>query len=100
METKLPEFLREYFWDVNFDELEADKHWFLITKRVLDRGSTGPVRWLINQYGQGKIKEVVQTTRDLDVKTANFWADMLGLNKNKVPCLNKPYSPIHFGLYS
>lgn len=39
-------------------------------------------------------------TKDLARPTGNFWADILRLDKNEVPCLQKPYFPIHFGLSS
>ena len=100
MSEKLPEFLRQYFWDVDFGELDGQKDAFFITKRVLDRGTTQALSWVISEYGVDKIRQVVTSTRDLDRSTANFWADMLIINKEEVPCLNKPYSPIHFGLYS
>ena len=97
---QVPEFFRSYFWDVDFDDLEVKKHSFLIIKRVLDRGDLGDIRWLIKTYGKGEIKKVVMETKDLARPTGNFWADILGIEKNKVPCLQKPYSPIHFGLSS
>lgn len=100
MKEKLPEFLRQYFWDVDFGELDGQKDAFFITKRVLDRGTTQALSWVISEYGVDKIRQVVTGTRDLDRSTANFWADILVIKKEEVPCLNKPYSPIHFGLYS
>lgn len=98
--TTLPEFLRAYFWDVKFEELEVERHAFLVIKRVLDRGNFRDIRWLVKTYGRDKIRKVVMTTRDLARPTANFWADILGLDKTRVPCLQKPYFPIHFGLSS
>ena len=98
--TQVPEFLRSYFWDVAFEELEVKKHASFITKRVLDRGNLFDIRWLIKTYGRDEIKKVVMETRDLARPTGNFWADMLALDKRQVPCLQKPYSPIHFGLSS
>jgi len=95
-----PAFLRPYFWDVAFEELEIKTHIFLIIKRVLDRGNLQDIRWLIQTYGKGAIKKVVMETKDLARPTGNFWADMLGIDKHQVPCLQKPYSPIHFGLSS
>jgi hypothetical protein len=97
---QVPEFLRSYFWDVKFEELGVEKNAFLIIKRVLDRGNLHDIRWLVKIYGRDEIKKVVMKTRDLARPTGNFWADMLGLNKRKVPCLQKPYSPIQFGLSS
>lgn len=98
--VQIPEFLRQYFWDVPFEKLEIKKHAFLVIKRVLDRGNLSDIRWLIKTYGKDKIKKVVMETRDLSRPTGNFWADILGIDKNQVPCLQKPYSPIHFGLSS
>lgn len=97
---QIPKFLQSYFWDVTYEELEVDKNAFLIIKRVLDRGNLRDVCWLIKTYGADGIKKVVMGTRDLARPTGNFWADTLGLDKNLVPCLQKPYSPIHFGLFS
>ena len=99
-QTNLPKSLRPYFWDVQFEELEKDKHSFFVTKRVLDRGKTDDLLWVIDTYGLAMIKQVVLETRDLSRPTGDFWADLLGLDKNALPCLQKPYSPIHFGLYS
>ena len=98
--NQLPEFLRFFFWDVEFKELEVEKHAFLVIKRVLDRGNLRDIRWLVATYGKDEIKKVIMETRDLSRPTGNFWADILGIDKNKVPCLQKPYFPIHFGLSS
>lgn len=99
-QEKLPKFLREYFWDVKFEDMSVDKSAAFVIKRVLDRGTTSHVNWVLDTYGTDAIKEVLLTTRDLSRPTGNFWADILGLDKKKLPCLQKPYSPIHFGLYS
>ena len=98
--TKPPKSLRPLFWDVVFEELVVEKHAFLIIKRILDRGSLSDIRWLLKTYGKDEIRKVVMETRDLSRPTGNFWADILDINKNKVPCLQKPYFPIHFGVSS
>lgn len=98
--TQIPESFRSYFWDVNFEDLETKKHTFLIIKRVLDRGNLRDIRWLIRTYGKDVIGKVVMDTKDLSRSTGNFWADILGIAKDQVKCLQKPYFPIHFGLSS
>lgn len=95
-----PEFLRAYFWDVEFEKLGIKRNTFFIIKRVLDRGNFRGIRWLVKTYGKDEIKKVVTKTRDLSRPTGNFWADILDIDKKQVPCLQKPYSPIHFGLSS
>ena len=98
--TPLPQFLRPYFWDVAFENLDVKTHSFLVIKRVLDRGNLRDIRWLVKTYEIDSIKKVIMKTKDLARPTGNFWADMLGLDKTQLPCLQKPYSPIHFGLSS
>ena len=98
--TQIPQSLHSLFWDVDFEKIRLKTHAFLIIKRVLDRGNLGDIRWLVTTYGKEAIKKVVMETKDLARPTGNFWADLLGLPKNKVACLQKPYSPIHFGLSS
>jgi len=41
--VELPEYLRSYFWDMNFDLLNFKKSKTFILKRVLDRGDTKAV---------------------------------------------------------
>lgn len=96
----MPKFLKTYFWDVDFDVLNLEKSKTFILKRVLDRGDTQAINWLKENYTKDEIKELLFFTRDISAKTANFWADYLKLDHKKVPCLQKPYSRIPFGLSS
>ena len=98
--SKLPSSFKQYFWDVDFDKLDKETHVFLVIKRVLDRGNTQDIKWLIKNYGFKEIKKVVLSTKDLSRVTGFLWADVLGLSYQNLPCLLKPYSPIHFGLFS
>ncbi|KKS32544.1 MAG: hypothetical protein UU93_C0006G0023 [Candidatus Amesbacteria bacterium GW2011_GWA2_42_12] len=98
--TKLPEFLKPYFWDVEFDSIQLQKSGYFVIKRVLDRGDTKSVLWLRKNFSDREIAEVLSKSKDLSRPTGNFWADILHLDKTQLPCLIKPYSRIHFGLYS
>ena len=100
MEDKLPESFKPYFWDIEFEKITVGNSPKLIIKRVLDRGNTFAIKWLRKNFSDEQIKEVLMTSRDLSSPTGNFWADLLELDKSQMPCLNKPYTPIHFGLYS
>ncbi|MBI4004984.1 hypothetical protein HY358_02515 [Candidatus Roizmanbacteria bacterium] len=97
---ELPQSFQSYFWDVEFEKLEIKRSAHLIIKRVLDRGNLSDIRWLLKTYGKDEIKKVVMGTKDLARPTGNFWADILCVDKTQVPCLQKPYFPIHFGLSS
>lgn len=97
---KLPVFLKQYFWDVDFDGLKLEESRTFILKRVLDRGDTKALNWLMGNFTKDEIKGLLFFTRDISQKTANFWADYLKIDRKKVPCLQKPYSRIQFGLSS
>ena len=97
---KLPAFLKQYFWDVDFNSLDIETSKTFILKRVLDRGNDQALVWLMENYTKVDIKDLLLTTHDLSTKTANFWADYFKLDHKKVPCLQKPYSRIQFGLSS
>lgn len=97
---KLPEFLKQYFWDVDFDILSLEKSRTFILKRVLDRGDTTALSWLMDNFTKAEIKNLLQISRDISAKTGKFWADYLELDPKKVLCLQKPYSRIQFGLSS
>lgn len=99
-QKKLPESFRGYFWDVDFDSLTLENTPILILKRIIDRGDTNAIRWMRRYYSKEQIKKLLLLTRDLSQKSANFWADLLGIDHKKVRCLQKPYSPIQFGLSS
>jgi len=97
---KLPAFLKKYFWDTDFEKMDFERSKVFILKRILDRGNDQALRWLLQHYTREDIKQLLLTTRDLSAKTANFWTEYLGLDHKKVPCLQKPYSRIQFGLSS
>lgn len=97
---KLPHFLKPYFWDVSFNKIDPEISKTFILKRILDRGDNKAIKWVLEHYTKEDIKQLLLTTKDLSAKTANFWADLLNIDRKKVPCLQKPYSRIQFGLSS
>ncbi len=97
---KIPDFFKEYFWDVNFPSLDANANKTFVIKRVLDRGNTSALKWLLQNYTLVDIKNTIIKSRDISAKTANFWASLLKIDRDKIACLQKPYSPTQFGLSS
>ena len=95
-----PPSFKDYFWDMDIATLDPKKHAFLIMKRVLDRGQTSDVQWVIKTYGEDAVKDLLAHTKDLSRPTAIYWATRLGVEVKNVLCLQKPYSRTHFGLSS
>lgn len=95
--TKLPEFLRPYFWDVKFEDVDIQKNPPFVLKRIIDRGNTRALMWAMRRFTLNDVQNLITSSRDLSARTANFWAYVLGIDPKRVPCLQKPYSRIPFG---
>jgi len=88
---KLPSFLKKYFWNVDFSELNLEEDSFFVITRILEYGDIKSLCWLFKHTNRIQIKEVVIKSRELSPKTANFWSLFLNLDKNKILCLKKSY---------
>jgi hypothetical protein len=88
---KLPAFLKKYFWEVDFGEIDPNKHSSFIIERILELGDKKATSWLIKNFDKETIKKILCTTRKLSPKTAIFWSQILGVDKGKIRCLQKSY---------
>ena len=100
MNEKLPEFLRPFFWDVDFGELDRVAASNFILKRIIDRGDARAWKWAQGRYSLEQIKELMIHTRDMSRKSARFWSMILNLDPQTVPCLYKPYSRMPFAVFN
>lgn len=91
---KLPKFLKEYFWEIDFESLDRDKYPMYVIKRILEYGDEMAIKWMGKNFSLDEIKEVVCNTRDLSLISASFWAVVLDIDKKGVRCLSKPYLEI------
>ena len=89
--NSLPRFLKKYFWDVEFSDIDKKGNSRFIIERILEYGDKKTVRWLFKNYSLKEIKGVIYKTRFLSHRSLFFWTIFLNLNKNKVKCLKKPF---------
>ena len=87
----LPQFLEKYFWDVDFSKLNKKTHSQFIIERILEYGDEKAVRWMRRNFKLNEIKKVVCNSRNLSLKSANFWQFIFNLNKNDILCLKKSF---------
>ncbi len=88
---KLPSFLKKYFWNVDFADLDFRAKPFFVIARLLEYGDIRSLRWLFGKVDKKQIKEVIMKSRELSPKTANFWSLVLNLDRDKILCLKKSY---------
>ena len=87
---KLPEFLKKYFWDVEFEKITLKKNKVYILRRILEYGDEKAVAWMWKNFEKPEIKTVLSKFRGYSKKSANFWALLLDISKERVLCLRKP----------
>ena len=85
----LPKFLEEYFWDVDFAQVDLDKNRIYILKRLLEYGNMKAIRWLRKIFKTSEIRETICSARGFSRKTANFWAVLLDIPRENILCLKK-----------
>jgi hypothetical protein len=76
-ERHLPDELRKYFWDCDFDKLTLEKYPKFITERILNYGDWNSVKWLLTLINLDFIRQLIESSREFNEKTRNFWNVLL-----------------------
>lgn len=80
---------KPYFWDVDFDKIDAQKNAVFIIERLFEWGDVAEVRWLQEAYPLTLLKEVLQKSKNLTPKSALFWAMLLSVPTKNLICIQK-----------
>ena len=64
--------IRKYFWDINPQQATPAKYPHYYMTRILEKGDTAAVDWLLAEYGQDQIKMLLPSLK-LSPKSANYW---------------------------
>ena len=94
--SALPEFLRPYFWEVDFERLDLAQRKTYILERILEYGDDQAIRWLLGNCNEDEIGDVVRASRALSANTGHLWALVLKIPLEEITCISKP-SPIALG---
>jgi hypothetical protein len=86
---RLPEFLKGYFWDVDFKKIGLEKNRLYILKRILNYGDEKAVVWMHKNFEESEIKNALSNFRDYSRKSANYWVLVLGMPREEVLCLKR-----------
>jgi len=89
----LPEQFSRFFWDTNLSDLDIAKNTFFIVERLLERGDTEAITWMLKTYSAAQVMKVLQKSRSLSRRSARFWSLYFDLNPVEVPCTQKSWPP-------
>ncbi len=70
-----PQFVRKYFWDIDFGKSNPRKHAGYFIMRILEFGDRKSFNWLKSFFGLGEIRKVVKSKK-LSSKSQNFWQNV------------------------
>ncbi len=70
---QLPLEYKKYFWDCDFNEISVSKYPFFIAERILQFGNSDSIEWLLNVIEIDFLQSVLESSRNLDKKTKNYW---------------------------
>ncbi|MGD0977051.1 MAG: hypothetical protein ABR875_02045 [Minisyncoccia bacterium] len=88
---KIPDFLKKYFWDVDFNGLDANTHSLFIVERILEYGDETATSWMLDNFSKEQIKQTLLERKGFSKKSANYWSLILNIPKDKISCLNRSY---------
>lgn len=78
--------LRLLFWDTDYTQIDFKKHSKAVIERILMFGSMDAYRWLFRFYEINEIKQVIITSKQLDVRTATMFTNFFGIPKEEIAC--------------
>lgn len=88
---KLPEFMRPYFWDVDFSRLDPQKNPQYVIERLLEHADLKAVRWVLKNFDRKTIISTLKNRRGFSRKTANFWALYFNIPREEMICFKKGF---------
>lgn len=91
---KPPKFLKKYFWDVEFEKMDCKKYPGFVIVRILEHGDKDAIGWMMKNFSETQIVEYLTKTRELTLKSAVFWALILGVKKESIKCLSRSFQEI------
>jgi hypothetical protein len=74
----VPEKLKFLFWDTSIKKIHIKRNARYIIERVLEFGDMEALNWLQRVYTVQKIIDVLSTSRNISLKSQNFWLIWFG----------------------
>ncbi|SPF32169.1 hypothetical protein SBDP1_1020007 [Syntrophobacter sp. SbD1] len=91
---EIPESLRPFFWDVDFEGLSVQNFSYFIISRLMEHGDDEALRFLMRTYSRRELGETLSTSRSISRRSRKFWALLLNIKEES--CSAKRY-PTPFG---
>lgn len=99
--TKLPIFLKKYFWEVNFKRLDPERYPSYIIQRILNFGKDQATKWLFKNFDEEIIKQTLRDRRGFSKRAAAYWSKFFNMPKREIMYFKKgfPNPPVRLWPY-
>jgi len=84
-----PVYIKKYFWDTDFSQLDLDKNRSYVISRIFEYGDERAVIWALHYFDKEDVKKTLRESRVLSPKSGNFWALFFSLRKSDFRCFRK-----------
>ena len=88
---KVPRNVKKYFWEIDAKKLNPDKYPEYVIARILEYGDREDVAWMLKHYSRNQIIKILENSRNLSQKSANYWVEYFDLPRRKILCLQKQF---------
>ncbi|MFC1824067.1 DUF6922 domain-containing protein [Thermodesulfobacteriota bacterium] len=86
---RLPEGLRPFFWDVEFEELSTEESSGFIINRLMEHGNEAGMIFMLKAFSRMDLIRVLKKSRSLSKRSRAFWKIFLEIEEE--PCIPKRY---------
>jgi len=69
----IPRNVKSILWDVDPKSINARKHKNFLITRIVEKGGLLEIKWLKKYFSIGEIKTTVLRSRNISLKTKNYW---------------------------
>lgn len=83
--------LRPVFWEIDINSLDPQEYKKYTIERILQYGTIDHVKWMLDNFSNTDIIEAVKVSKNIDRRTANYWALYYGINKEEITCFSTHY---------
>jgi hypothetical protein len=77
---------KRLFWDKSSLNSERDK--YVIAERILEWGTESEVQTALFCYGEDFVRRVVIESKNLSLKTVNYFSILLGISREETQCFS------------
>ncbi len=85
----LPNLSPHLFWDIDFSQLDWNKHQLLIVERVIERGTYKEFRLVESHYGKKEMTRIIKNLSYLHIKDIAFVHTYFDIPLNELKCYTR-----------